>query len=316
LQQLVLGEQVTELLVLLPHLNVGQITGGVIVEHAHRIQQEAIDLASAGSGRLDQHLTLQLTYLIYDAIKEVKAFSLTADQLLQALTYTSRDETFRANRKALEDKLRELADVPADSQDVARLNETAGEEFSSWDDAIRQIESGRVTSELLDTAVRDAFKLRPTFGVVCQTPNMILVPVNSSFVVGKDGEANAALRKLFVMLLLGLALDCTVDMVRPGDPILFSGGEGVARVPPLPALRDLVGTEWILLDKAPLWLSAIGAAALLAPATAYPERSNIYGILTARTPGHILRRIEQAGEGHVGVRHLNLIEKVKEVLHA
>ena len=184
------------------------------------------------------------------------------------------------------------------------------------DDALAQIMAGRVMNDIIHPIVQDALKLQPPFNVICQTPNMILMPISGSFAVNKDGETNAALRQLFIILLLGLALDCSVDVVRAGDPILFGGGEGIARVPPVPALRELVGLEWIMLDQAPVWLSAIGAAALLASDTAYPERSNIYQILTASTPGHILRRIEQKSGGSVSSRQIKLINQVKEVLHA
>jgi len=212
--------------------------------------------------------------------------------------------------------LREFAEMPTESTDVALLNAALDVEFPSWNEALDQIAAGSIDDDRLDPIVREAFKLRPVLRMICQTPNMMLIPLASSFVVGKDGETNAALRQLFILLLLGLALECTVDVVRPGDPILFEGGEGIARVPPVPAVRDLIGAEWVTLDKAHTWVSAIGAAALLASHRAFPERSNLYQILTASTPGHILRRVEQAGSGGVSLQQIKLIEQVKEVLHA
>lgn len=317
LQQLLLGEKANTVLVLLPHMNVGQLTGEVIMQRAQRVRETAEELMATNSARLDERLTLQLTSVIYNKVQALDPYRLTVEELLQAITYHSRDETQKGYRKALEAKLRELTEeMPSSSSDVTSLNEMTGEEFTSWDDALDQIIAGRISSDVIDPAIREAFRLAPPLGVVCQTPNMILMPVTGSFAVGKDGETNAALRQLFILLLLGLALDCTVDIVRPGDPILFQGGEGIARVPPAPALRELVGQEWISLDQAIRWLSAIGASALLAPYTAYPERSNMYQILTADTPGHILRRIEQTGEGNVSLRQIRLIEQVKEVLHA
>ena len=124
---------------------------------------------------------------------------------------------------------------------------------------------------------------------------MILIPLSgiSPFFVGKDSATNAALRELFVTLVLGLALDCSVAVIDSGEPITIEGGEGVSRVPAVPAVRKLVGGEWVGLTDAPIWLRRIGAASLLASATAYPESSNLYQIISAPTPGHILRRIEQ-----------------------
>lgn len=316
LQQLLLGERVSFVLVLLPHMNIGQITGDVFVEHAQQIRETAEELMSTNSTRLNERLSLQLTNLIYDKIRGLDPYRLTVEQLLEAVTYRSREETLRGYRKDLESKLHELAETPANDPDVTELNEATGEQFASWDDVVDQIIAGQISNDIIDPIVREAFKLHSPFRVVCQTPNMLLMPISGSFAVGKDGEANAALRQLFILLLIGLALDCTVDVVRTGDPILFEGGEGIARVPPVPAVRELIGLEWIPLDQAHTWLSAIGAASLLASATAYPERSNIYQILSANTPGHILRRVEQKNEGGASWWHINLIDQVKEVLHA
>ena len=133
--------------------------------------------------------------------------------------------------------------------------------------------------------------------------------------VGKDSEVNTAIRRLFTMLILGLSLDCSVAVLNGGDAITFEGGEGVARVPKVPALRDLVGDEWVSLDQAEKWLKAIGAASLLAQATGLPERSNLYQILSAPTPGHILRRIEQQSEsGAVSYKYIQCLETLKEVM--
>lgn len=118
------------------------------------------------------------------------------------------------------------------------------------------------------------------------------------------------MRELFTLLLIGIALDCSVVAIDIGDPIEFLGGEGVARVPPIPAIRDLVGNDWVGLDKAGIWLEKIGAASLLANATSYPERSNLYQILSAITRGHVLRRIEMKSEaGQASLQQIQLIQK-------
>jgi hypothetical protein len=144
---------------------------------------------------------------------------------------------------------------------------------------------------------------------------MILVPLTNPISMGNESDTNAAIRELYITLILGLALDCTVAVMKAGEVITFEGGEGVARVPPVPALRDLIGTEWVKIADAKKWLNAIGATALLASATAFPERTNLYAILKSPTAGHILRRIEQksdSGQAYIG--HIHLLETVKEVL--
>lgn len=99
------------------------------------------------------------------------------------------------------------------------------------------------------------------------------------FAVGEESDTNSALRELFALLLIGLALDCSIAAIDSGESITFVGGEGVARVPTVPAIRDLIGSDWVSLERAKIWLEKIGAASLLADVTAYPERSNLYEIL-------------------------------------
>ena len=98
---------------------------------------------------------------------------------------------------------------------------------------------------------------------------MILVPLTNPVSIGNESDTNAGLRELYLTLILGLSLDCSVAVVKAGEVITFEGGEGVARVPPTSALRELVGAEWVSVEAAKRWLDAIGAVALLANSTAF-----------------------------------------------
>ena len=80
-------------------------------------------------------------------------------------------------------------------------------------------------------------------------------------------------------------------------------------------------SEWIPIQDARRdisakdWLDAIGAAALLASSTEFPERSNLYQILKSPTLGHVLRRIEQKSEsGQAYIYHFDLLNKLEGVL--
>jgi hypothetical protein len=143
-----------------------------------------------------------------------------------------------------------------------------------------------------------------------------LIPLVYPISLGKESETNSALRKLFTSLLIGLALDMSVAVIGDTDEIDFEGGEGVAFVPPVPSVRSLIGANWVSIEEAEKWFRAIGAAGRLAGATCYRERSNLFSILSAPTPGHILRRIEERAEsGKASFFHINYLEMVKEVLH-
>jgi hypothetical protein len=201
-------------------------------------------------------------------------------------------------------------------ESIGDFNVFFGTDFATWDDAMHALIQNEIVDETARRVRGEAFRLVPQMKVVCQTPNMILVPILYGFSVNQESEVNAALRKLFIELMMGLALDCSAAIVEDKDVLTLEGGEGVALVPRVPAIKDLVGLEWVPLNEAPYWLDAIGAASVLAQFTEFPKRSNLFQILSAPTPGHILRRIEQKSETTViSMYHINLLEKVKEVLH-
>ncbi|MEW6664399.1 MAG: hypothetical protein AB1512_04155 [Thermodesulfobacteriota bacterium] len=310
IQQLLLGGKPAELLVLFPRMNIGQGSGAELVQKAREMMSWAMLRMSNDNDDPNEHVSLSLTQMIARKLSEQDVFTLSPRILLDVFTYSASDDARKKSRKALEDGLRE-----AFGATVEGLNDSWGTDFGDWDTAVQTLIDGKVTESTALAIRADAYKLQPTLNIVCQTPHLILVPLLYPMAVGKDSEVNTAIRRLFAMLILGLSLDCSVAVLNSGDAITFEGGEGVARVTKVPALRDLVGDEWVSLDQAEKWLKAIGAASLIAQATGLPERSNLYQILSAPTPGHILRRIEQQGEsGAASYKHIRHLEVLKEVM--
>lgn len=310
IQQLLLGSKPAETIVLVPRMNIGQGSGAILVEKAHELLNRAMILMTDGTEDPNEHVSLSLTQMIARKLFRQDVFKLSTQSLLDLFTYQSSEDTRKKARKVLEDALREEF---GDTVDI--LNIAWDMNFADWNSAIDALIAGQVID---DTALKiraEAYKLQPYLRIVCQTPHLIMIPLSYPLAIGKDAEINKAIRELYTILVLGLALDCSVAVLNSGDNITFVGGEGVVLVPRVPALRKLVGSEWISLDRAEQWLRAIGAASLLAHATGLPERSNLYQILSAPTPGHILRRIEQNSESGSGnYQHVQLLEVLKEVL--
>lgn len=329
LQQILLGERVKRVLVLMPRNHIGRWSGEELQRQANSFGEQARNLMSLDTNNPSEQVTLSLTNVMFrrlmssdggesNLLTALKERGLDAAELSSILRYRLQEKTQKEYRKALIKAIREEYELDEESEDVAILNEEWGSTYHTWDEAIDAVVSGRERNGILDEIRANTYRLRPQMRMVCQTPHLMLMPIASSFAVGKDSEANAALRELFVLLILGLALDCSVAAINPGDPLSFVGGEGVARVLAVPAIRDLIGSDWVSLTDAPIWLEKIGAASLLASATSYSERSNLYQILTATTKGHVLRRIELQQEGgYVSYQQTELIEKaLLEVLHA
>jgi hypothetical protein len=329
LQQLLLGDRVQRVLVLMPRNHIGRWSGEMLYRQALDFGERAQQMMSVETRNPNEQVTLSLTNVIARRLISAENGETTllgalaqrgldAAELSSLLRYKLQDKTQKQYRSGLSKELRDEYELDETSEGVTVLNEEWGTAFSTWDEAIEAVVNGHVHNSIVDEVRARTYKLRPQLQVICQTPHLLLIPLTFGFAVGKDSDTNTALRELFVSLILGLALDCSVAAINPGESLLFTGGEGVARVPPVPAVRDLVGNDWVSLTAAPIWLEKIGAASLLASATNYPERSNLYQILTAMTGGHVLRRVELQQEGgYVSYVHTELIQKaLQEVRHA
>lgn len=331
LQQLLLGDKPARVLVLTPHMHLGDWSGKQFQNQAIHFYEEADKLMTNSTKNPNQNVTLTLTNVIYRRLSAADDESrlltrvikegLSGDTLANLLTYTLSPDKQSSYLCTFAKELRELYEFEEGEEDIADLSELWGRQFKNWEEFVQAAFVGEIHDELVDEIRAKNYNLQTQFKVVCQTPNFILVPLSEgrvgNFGLGKESDTNAALRELFILLLIGLALDCSVAAIDAGEPVIFEGGEGVARTSNVPAIRDLVGSEWVGLTAAPIWLEKIGAASLLANDTAYPARSNLYQILTALTPGHILRRIEMKSEYGANYNHTQLILKaLQEVPYA
>ncbi|MCW5934932.1 MAG: hypothetical protein KIT45_11665 [Fimbriimonadia bacterium] len=312
-QQLLLGTRASSTLIIMPRMNVGHSSGEQLRKKVIRIQQLVTTIMSEANPKPDVNVSFNRTYSIARRLKELDIYRLSAEEIVELLTNEPTEETLHNNRKKLQKELEQHYDVDSLTTDL--INAEWGTDFETVEEAIAALIDNLVDDDEARIIKAKAFNLNPQFYIACQTPHMILVPLVNPVSMNKDSDTNAGIRELHLMLVLGLSLDCTVAIARTGEVITFEGGEGVARVPPIPALRDLIGSEWVSIESAKKWLDAISATALLANGTDYPERSNLYQILKSPTMGHILRRIEQqSNSGLASIHHFQLLEQLKEVL--
>jgi hypothetical protein len=310
IRQILLGDKPAEMMVLVPRMNIGYDSGSHLVKKAREFYGLAQNIMLGNTENPNQQVSFAITQIIAKNIFERDLYRLTSDELVKILTYESADNTRKKQKKELEKAISEFC-----GSTVEEVNSIWETDFRTWEEAIEAVIANKVENELVRQARKEAYRLVPQWNVVCQTPNMILIPLLYPISLGKESDTNAALRKLFVSILIGLALDVTVGIVADNDEIDIEGGEGLAYVPPVSGIRKLIGDNWVSLDKAEKWFKAIGAASILAFATAYPERSNLYNILSAPTPGHILKRIEEKSDsGQANYYHIGYLEMIREVL--
>lgn len=288
LRQLLLGERATELIIIFPRMNIGPGAGELLIRKAQTFYDRAYAFMVGDTGDPDRRLWLASTWFIADQLLDKDLYRLTPEQLATLLTYRSGEDARKKNKRQLEKKLRE-----AYEDDLEIANTEWGTDFTAWDEATMAVYATRVIDPTARQIRAEVYQLYPQMRLVCQTPHMIMLPMSYSIKLQEDSETNAALRRTFVALLLGLSLDASVAVVQDSDQIDFQGGAGVAFVPPIATVRELIGLNWIPLNEAEPWLRRIGVASILASAGQYSNRAGLFEVLTAPTAGHVLRRIEQ-----------------------
>ncbi|MEW6448576.1 MAG: hypothetical protein AB1426_10895 [Bacillota bacterium] len=288
LRQLLLGERAAELIIVFPRMNVGPGAGELLVRKAEALYNRAYALMVGDTDDPDRRLWLAFTSFIAEQMMQQDLYRLAPEQFVDLLTYRSSEENRRKNRRELEKRLQEQYEG-----NLEAANDEWGRDFKTWAEATEAVYANQVADPIARQIRADVYRLYPQMQLVCQTPHMIILPVNYTIKLKDDSEANAALRRTFVALLLGLNLDASVAIVRDSDQIDFQGGEGVAFVPAVATVRELIGSNWVPLSEAERWLRALGIASILANAGQYSVRSGLFEVLTAPTAGHVLRRIEQ-----------------------
>jgi ribosomal protein L34E len=312
LQQQILEDKPAQMMVLIPRMNIGYRSGEVFKSKALQIWNLIAATMSEDNPDPHERISFSLTGEIARRLPEKALELVTPEELVQAFTYKTGADKAKEYRRQLKALLNESI-----GDGLAEWNEYFETDFRSEEDFLDGVTNLTIsdpTGALREIRAK-AYKLVPQMRFICETPHLILVPIRNPIAIEKDSEVNAAIRELFAMLIVGIALDCSVAVIRDGEELSLTGGEGIARVPPVPALRELVGREWLGLDETQRWVRAIAAAAQVAYVADYPERSNLYHILSSPTPGHILRRIEMKSESsYVPPIYFSYLEAIKEVL--
>lgn len=306
-----MGKRATELIVIFPRMNIGPSAGGLLVSKARTLYDKSYILMVGDTEDPDRRLWLAFTSFIAGQVLGQDLYKIESDRLVDMLAYRSGKEVRRGNERKLK---KALMDAYEDGLEGA--NEEWGTDFSSWEEATTAVYSNKVEDTTAKDIRSDVYKLYPQMRLVCQTPHMIMLPISYPIKLDKDSETNAALRRTFIALILGLSMDASVAIVRDSDQIDFQGGEGVAFVPPVAAVRELIGANWISLSEAEHWLKFIGISSILASAGQYSERSGLFEVMVSPTAGHVLRRIEQKRASDKSaitfqdIAHLRVLEEI------
>ena len=336
LRQVLLGEKTQEVMVLMPRRSIGREAGAELVRRAKSIYEKLYVVMMGEIDDPDVQISMSLTGIAADKGLNKNVFQLSDEELSGMFSYRAGEKNRRKHRNQLSKMLKE------EFEDLDNLNEEWLTDYATWDSALDAVISGEVTEEPAPELRREAYRLGLRMKLICETPNLILFPVSYPLSVGNENETNSALRKLFVELMVGMALDCSVAILRDSESFVLPEPQGVAWIPPVGPARRLVGemmerferrhtkkglenqqrkvyrlasSEWVPLEYAEQVYRAIGVASMLADDTNYSDRSHIYQVLSAPTVGHVVRRIEQeSSTGQVPFYRLKPLKILEEVL--
>lgn len=306
LLQILLGGRPKELVTLVPRLNVGPGRGEHFVQKVQEWVEAARGLMRGEDTGLKSGFSLKFTDQAARRLGDRDPFTLEPEELLDLFSYRFTDDTQKKRRREAIKRLRDEFD-----DDLRTLNTACRESFPTWEAAVEALIESRLPQQEFRAIRRDVFRLYESMHPICQTPNLIFVPLSYEVAAGDDeSETGKALRRLYVALILSLVFEASVAIHKHGEPVDCRGGAGAAYVPPVPAVRSLIRHEWISIVEARRWLSAIGAASQLVRDSGLPSRSALYQILAADPPEKIARRIEEGGNRRLSSRHLRLIEQL------
>ena len=337
LRQIILGRKAYDLIVLMPRMSLGRYGGKVLLDKLEEARRLVKSVATADTTDPDETLRLDMTWFVARRALAADFSLMSAGDLVRLFTYRSQDKTIQKNLKEAIKRTKELLA----SDDLQEAREWWGRDFSDWMEVAKAIAYKEVDDELAQRIRGAVYGLRPPIEFVAQTPNLVLAPSSNPY-TGKsalykvksrpddpksDSNTKATLKQLLITLAFALGLDCSVAILQDDeslDGVILETG-GVAYVPPVSSVRNLIARSrskeerqklspaWLSQIEAVRWLRALASAMLLANKAGYPPRNDLYQILTVRSKGALMRRIEQKG-GTMYPEDLQQLEAIGEVL--
>lgn len=291
-----------EIITLLPPWNMGPRNGEKLLRDVHMIVDQAVAEMRGDTGDLSYGFSFGFTDGI--AGRAMTSDSVGGVSAIALFRYRFKPETVRKRKREVEKRLRQEYD-----EDLDAMNAMCGTAYESWAHAAEAVSSPGSLPDDLAAIRRDVLRLYPTMTLVCETPNLVFVPLSYAIAASaEESDSNRALRRLFIALLLHRLFRATIAIHSEPSDIDPTTAAGAAWIPPIPALRSLIGSDWVPAETANTWLERIGAAARLAQVTGYSPRSAIYQTLVADPAEQLLRRIEH--ESRASMMHVDLIRKL------
>ncbi|MCK8825367.1 hypothetical protein [Fuchsiella alkaliacetigena] len=316
LKQLLLGGRAYEQIILMPNLSVGYQGGQLLVDKAQKLMYKSRKYMTYDNDNPDKRITLGLMRLIAEKTVKEDFDQITPAEIVELLTYKRSQDGKKDDINDLKTALQENFE-----EGLKEANYLFDKDYDNWEQFAEDVYYKEVEDRLTRSIRQEILDLQEKFKVVCQTPNMIIIPCwnpkrqdTSPFSSDKESDTNLGFKKVFLSLILALGLECAVAIIEDKDIIdeTIINNQGLVYIPAIEGVRRLVRYEWLPQTEVVKWLKALASTLLIGPKTEYPSRNRIYEILTINSMGKLLRRIEQK-DNYIGYEDIQYLENIKEV---
>ncbi len=329
LQQIVLGGRPKETICIFPQMNISFYGGQIIEEKVLGFQIKMKEIEGGAIESPNSVINLRWHDKIARNVVNNDLGMMSTDEFCELFKYQMPDETQKKCFKKMVTSLAEEFDG-----NIEEVNQLYGKQYASWDELAQEVQErpGNFDQIVHEICVQ-AYNSYPQLEVVFQTPNVIMIPtynpvINDSGAIGEKDEADSkkVLKQILISLMFFKYLDMSVAILEDKENfgLIVNSVAGAVYIPPNAIVRTLFSNKvgistgnkaasWISRTDVDKWLNGLIAANQLTYRLDYPQKNNLYTILTAEHVGKLLRRIKIKRKGITGYDIDNL-EKLKEVL--
>lgn len=335
LQQLMMGGKVGEFIVVFPTTIISQQRSAELEEMKTNFLGQIYSFAEHENAG-DYAISLSMEESLARNLRENSSEKWNTETLGEVFAYKKSEARKAKERKKI---LEVLQDQWGES--VERINFVHQLNYQDWDQFIDDILQDKVDHSIEAVVnTREVVKSEVPVSMIYETPNFILFPTfnpNQSSAIDnqKESKAKSACKRLLISCLFHKVFNMSVaivDLPELSNTLMENIG-GSVYVPDHRLVKKevlearkrwmcqhekaelLQGALWLQSEEGEVdrWIEAIKSAILIYSKVAYPEKNNLYQILSLKSGGELLRRMEMKKNSITPV-DWKYIKNIEEVL--
>lgn len=332
LQQLSLGGKAGEYICIFPNTLISEKR----TKEIEKVANVLIDYIKGFANQaITYYMTLSMEGRIAQKINEFEKDNIlfSPENIVELFAYKKSEEALKNTKKKIIERVKEEFGL----NKIESINDYYKTSFNDWD----SLAEGFITDKELPQefkVIKDEINQTDSeVKVIFETPNFILLPTlgRKGSAIAKEGESKAktALKKLLISGLFHKLFKMSVAILEHVEEVdqLVEAIDGLVYVPRHPLIRKEIiearrkKDNHIVDNQSDLWLSsksevemwivAVKSAILLLSLVEYPEKNDLYQIISLQSGGELLRRIQmKTNNKYIDRLKWQHIQNVEEVL--